>query len=518
MKTLRSYIAGRWHEAEAGFSTLYNPSTEEPIARASSDGIDFGEALAYARERGGPALRQLSFAQRADLLRGMSRALRESRDELLAFSASSTGTTIPDGSFDIDGGSGTLAYYGALGKGLGDRHTLLSGEGVRLASTDAFWGRHVLVPRQGVAVCVNAFNFPVWGFAEKAACALLAGMPVIVKPATATALLTERAIEILIEKNILPHGALQLVCGSTGDLLDRLGGHDVLAFTGSAATANSLRNRPSLLEASVRTNVEADSLNAATLAPDVEPGSPAWELFVRDVVREMTQKSGQKCTAIRRILVPRARLSEVEEALVAVLERVVTGNPADAATTMGPLATAAQLADAIAGLGELRRDARLVHGAASRTDGNGSPQGKGYFLAPTLLRADDARAARAVHQREVFAPVATLMTHDGSARDAAELVGLGGGTLVGSVHTDDLGWLQDFFALSAPTTGRLYWGSTAAVAEAFGSGAALPQMLHGGPGRAGGGAELAGLAGLELYMQKVAVQGARGGVDALLGV
>jgi 3,4-dehydroadipyl-CoA semialdehyde dehydrogenase len=516
MKTLRSYAAGHWHEAQSGFSTLYDPSTEEAIARASSEGIDFAEVLTYARA-GGETLRAMTFLQRADLLRGMSRALRDSRDELLALSARSTGTTSGDGSFDIDGGSGTLAYYGGLGKGFGERRTLLSGDGVQLGKSEAFFGRHVLVPRHGVAVCINAFNFPVWGFAEKAACALLAGMPVIVKPATSTAWLTERAIEILIEKNILPEGALQLVVGSTGDLLDRLGPQDVLAFTGSAATANSLRNRPNLFEESVRTNVEADSLNAATLGPDVSPGSPAWELFVRDVVREMTQKSGQKCTAVRRILAPRERIAEVEAALAAALGKVVTGNPVDPATTMGPLATSQQLRDSVAGVAALGREARLVTGNGQRIDGNGSPQGKGYFLAPTLLRADDARSARAIHEREVFAPVATLLPYDGAPADAAAIVGLGGGTLVGSVYTDDAAWLGDFFAVAATTTGRLYWGSSANAAEAPGSGAALPQMLHGGPGRAGGGAELAGLAGLELYMQKVAVQGAKAGVEALLG-
>jgi oxepin-CoA hydrolase/3-oxo-5,6-dehydrosuberyl-CoA semialdehyde dehydrogenase len=517
MRTLRSYVAGRWHESEAGFSTLYDPSTEEPIARASSDGVDFAAALAWARERGGPALRELSFAQRGDLLRGMSRALRESRDELLALSSLSTGTTVPDGSFDIDGGSGTLAYYGGLGKILGDRRFLPAGDGVQLGKSEAFWGRHALVSRHGVAVCINAFNFPVWGFAEKAACALLAGVPVIVKPATSTAWLADRAIEILIEKNLLPDGAMQLVCGGTGDLLDRLGAQDVLAFTGSAATANGLRNRPNLLAASVRTNVEADSLNAATLGPGVEPGSPVWDLFLRDVVREMTQKSGQKCTAVRRILVPKERIGQVQTALTEHLAQVVTGNPANPATTMGPLATAQQLADAVAGIAEIRQEARLVVGDGRRIDGQGSPAGRGYFLAPTLLRIDDARSGRTVHEREVFAPVGTLMPYDGRASDAAAIAGLGGGTLVGSVYTDDLSWVQDFFADAAASTGRLYWGSTAMAAEAPGSGAALPQMLHGGPGRAGGGAELAGLAGLELYMQKVALQGPRGGVDSLLG-
>ena len=277
MRTLKSYVCGRWHEAASGFAPLVNPSTEEILAQASSDGIDFGAVLDHARETGGPELRSLTFAQRGALLKDMSKVLRDHRDELLDLSRQNNGTTKPDGSFDVDGASGTLAYYAALSKSLGDRRALVEGEGVQLARTEGFWAQHVLVPRRGVAVHVNAFNFPAWGFAEKAACALLAGMPVITKPATATALTTERCIELIVAAGILPEGALQLIVGGTGDLLDRLGPHDVLAFTGSADTARKLRHRPHLQKANTRVNVEADSLNAAVLAPDVEvdEASPA---------------------------------------------------------------------------------------------------------------------------------------------------------------------------------------------------------------------------------------------------
>src|SRR5436305_2683135 len=277
LKTLKSYVLGSEQAGREGtpsLATRVDPSTEEEFTRASSGGIDFGAVLAHARERGGPALRAMTFGQRAALLKEMSKALRDHRDELLDLSARNTGTTRPDGSFDVDGASGTLAYYASLGWRLGDRTFLTEGEGVQLAKTEGFYGRHILVPRPGVAVHVNAFNFPAWGFAEKAACALLAGMPVITKPATATALVTERCIELIVEAGILPEGALQLIIGSTGDLLDRLGPQDVLAFTGSADTARTLRNRPSLLAANTRMNVEADSLNAAVLAPDVADGSP----------------------------------------------------------------------------------------------------------------------------------------------------------------------------------------------------------------------------------------------------
>lgn len=517
MKTLRSYIRGDWHEAKTGLVPLVNPSTEETIAQAGSAGIDFAAVLDYARETGGPALRAMTFAQRAALLKDMSKVLRDHRDELLEISALNTGTTKPDGSFDVDGGSGTLAYYFALGKGLGDRTFLAEGDGVQLAKTEGFYGRHILVPRHGVAVHINAFNFPVWGFAEKAACALLAGTPVITKPATSTSMVTERAIELIVEAGILPEGALQLVVGSTGNLLDLLGAQDVLAFTGSADTARGLRSRANLLAANTRVNVEADSLNAAVLAPDVQDGSATFGLFLKDVTREMTQKSGQKCTAVRRILIPRDRLDAVEGALIGKLSEVVVGNPEDPSVRMGPLATAQQLEDTVRGIGELTTAARIVHGTGQRTDGAGAPAGKGFFVQPTLLRSDDARQAGPVNEREVFAPVATLLPYDGSSRDAAEIVALGGGTLVTSAYTDDAGWAGDFVARGGGDTGRIYIGSEPSAEVAPGSGAALPQTLHGGPGRAGGGEELGGLVGVKLYLQRVAVQGAKSLVDGLVG-
>ena len=517
MKTLRSYVCGRWHEAQSGFVPLVDPSTEETVAQASSEGVDFAAVLAWAQERGGPALREMTFAQRGELLKSMSKVLRDNRDELLDLSRLNNGTTKSDGSFDVDGAGGTLAWYASLAKNLGNRRFLVEGDGIQLSKSENFWGQHILIPRRGVAVHINAFNFPAWGFGEKAACALLAGMPVITKPATATALVTERAVELILEAGILPEGALQLIIGSTGDLLDRLGPQDVLAFTGSADTARTLRNRPSLLAANTRMNVEADSLNAAVLAPDVAAGSPAHELFLKDVIREITQKTGQKCTAVRRILVPEHRLDAVQEALIGRLGAVVTGNPAAEGVTMGPLATAQQLKAAEEGVAELAKTAHLVHGTGQRIDGAGSPEGKGFFFAPTLLRADDSRKPGAVHELEVFGPVATLLAYDGNAGDAAAVVALGDGTLVTSVYSDDSAWVGDFLAHGGGATGRIYVGSEGSAAEAPGSGAALPQTLHGGPGRAGGGEELGGLVGLKLYLQRVAVQGSKALVDSIVG-
>ncbi|HSL82537.1 MAG TPA: aldehyde dehydrogenase family protein, partial [Thermoanaerobaculia bacterium] len=299
------------------------------------------------------------------------------------------------------------------------------------------------------------------------------------------------------------------------DLLDRLGPQDVLAFTGSADTAAELRDRENLRRANTRVNVEADSLNAAVLAPGVAEGGATWELLVKDVVREMTQKTGQKCTAVRRILAPSDAAERLTEALAERLGRVVTGNPADESVTMGPLATAQQLQDAVDGVAELRRAARVVHGTGLRTEGVGSPAGKGYFFGPTLLRADDGAGPSPVHEREVFAPVATLVPYGGGAEEAAALVALGGGTLVTSAYGDDPEWLAAFLAEVGPYTGRVYVGSEASAAEAPGSGIALPQSLHGGPGRAGGGEELGGLVGVKLYLQRVAVQGAKPVVEGL---
>ncbi len=517
MKTLKSYVCGRWHEATSGFSPLFDPATEQEIARASTAGVDFGAVLDHARGEGLPALQAMTFRERAELVKGLSKVIRDHRDELLDLSRQNTGTTIPDGAFDVDGASGTLAFYGALGKGLGDSPFVIDGESTQQSRSGELIGQHVFVPRRGVAVHVNAFNFPLWGFAEKAACSLLAGMPVITKPASATALVTERCIELIVEAGILPVGALQLLTGSTGDLLDRLGPFDVLAFTGSADTARGLKARGRILEACTRVNVEADSLNAAVLGPDAAAGSATFDLFVRDVVREMTQKTGQKCTAVRRILAPAAQLSAVREALAERLGQVVTGNAAEASVTMGPLATAAQLADSLAGLAELAAEARVVVGSTARTDGVGSPEGKGWFLAPVLLEAAEARSAPAVHRREVFAPVATLLPYDGSAAEAAAVVALAEGTLVTSVYTDDAGWLSPFAAVAGSATGRIYVGCEAVAAEAPGSGAAFPQNLHGGPGRAGGGEELGGLRGLSLYLQRVALQGGKGLISSVTG-
>ncbi len=514
MKTLRSHLCGQWFEADRDFQTLLNPSTEEPLARASSSGADFAGALSWARERGGPALRALTFAERGEILKQLGKRLREHREELLALSSVNNGSTASDGAFDLDGAGGALAYYGGLGLTLGARRILADGDGGALGKSENFWSAHALVPRSGIAVHINAFNFPAWGFAEKFACSFLAGMPTITKPATATAFVAHRIVEIAVESGLLPEGALQSIVGSTGDLLDRLGPQDVVAFTGSAATALALRQKAAIAEAGVRFNVEADSLNAAVLAPDVRPGSPTFERYVQDVAREITQKAGQKCTAVRRILVPKECAESVVAALVARLAAVVTGNPADPQVTMGPLAHGGQLRDALDGIAELLATAELVHGSGGRATGVGAPAGKGFFVAPTLLQNHHPLELTPIHYREVFAPVSTVLPYSGTASEAAAIVALGGGSLVSSVYTDDALWAGDYLGQAGAFQGRIYFGS--ATSEGYGSGAALPQSLHGGPGRAGGGEELGGIAGLRLYQQRVALQGTRARIDGLL--
>lgn len=496
---------------------LFDPCTEEHIAQASSGGVDFGAVLAHAREVGGPALRRLTMAERGELLGGLRKALQAHRDELLDLSMTNTGVTRKDAKFDVDGAMATLGYYAGLGAELGDRRVLLEGTGTALGRSARFWGQHVRAPLDGVAVHINAFNFPAWGFAEKAACALLAGVPVISKPATPSAMVAERCFEILIESGLLPDGSFQTIVGSTGDLLSRLGGQDAMAFTGSADTALRLRKTEALLATSARVNIEADSLNAAVLAPDVEEGSEVWHLFVKDVTREITQKTGQKCTAVRRIFVPAERVEDVQAALIERLSETVSGNPGTDSVTMGPLATEQQLADAVAGVNLLRAEAELVHGTGARVDGEGAASGKGYFFAPTLLRAKDSDAADAVHRHEVFGPVATLLPYDGTAGAAAGGAARAQGTLVTSVYSNANDWVEEWIATGGTYTGRLYLGSDKMAEQALGSGLVLPQSAHGGPGRAGGGSELGGLSGLELYTQRIALQGSRHMIERLYG-
>jgi len=518
METLRSYLCGAWVEGQGPFETLVNPTTEEPVARASAEGADLGAALDFARTRGGPALREMTFAQRADMLKGLAKAIYAAREELLDLGVRNGGNTRGDAKFDVDGASGTFAAYAELGAPLGDGKFLVDGDPIPLGRSSRMAGQHLLVPRHGVAVLINAFNFPAWGLAEKAACALLAGMPVLVKPATPTALLTVRMVERMVESKLLPEGALQLLVGSPGDLLSRLTSQDVVAFTGSSRTATLIRTMPSLAARSVRVNVEADSLNASVLAPDIELGGEAFNAFVADIARDVTQKAGQKCTAIRRVFVPESQLDAVREALVERLSAARVGDPSRDNVQVGPVATAAQLQNVRDGMRRLLASERasVAFGGPDRPASlEGIDHDRGFFVAPTLLVAPDAAAARAVHEHEVFGPCTTLMPYDGSPSQACSLVALAEGGLVCSVSTDDRSFARDVALGLAPFHGRVYLGSSKVASMGVGPGTVWPQLLHGGPGRAGGGEELGGLRGLSGYMQRVALQGFGPLVDSI---
>ncbi len=510
MQKLESYLTGQWRRGEgSGEAILLDPSTEEPVAATSTKGLDLSTAVRWAREQGGPALRQMTFAERGRMLLALSRALREAREELLEASARNNGATRSDAKFDVDGAIGTLAYYGALGERIGERKTLADGEGEALGRSARFWGQHLWQPRHGVAVHVNAFNFPAWGLAEKLAVALLAGVPVISKPATATALTAWLAARCLVASEAMPEGAFQFLCGGVGDLLDHLGPQDALAFTGSSETALTIRAHRAVLRRGVRLNVEADSLNATCLAPGEAPGSEAWHRLVRDVVRETTQKAGQKCTATRRVLVPREHVPALREALKEAFETLPYGDPRREEVRMGPLATARQREDVLRGIEKLQEaGARCVMPHSSAPPPIGAPEGKGFFVPPTLLVADDPHGCDAVHRFEVFGPVTTLLPYEGF-EDAVALVRRGEGSLVTSVYGDDREVLSAAVTELGPWTGRLLLVSGKVVDQATPPGWVLPGCVHGGPGRAGGGEELGGERGLRFYLQRTALQGDR---------
>lgn len=506
-EVLKSHVGGRWVVGEEPAAELRDPTTEAVIARASTRGVDFRAAMARARDVGGPALRALTFAERGELLAAAASAIHARRDELLELSTRSGGNTRGDAKFDVDGASGTMSHYAELGKSLGDAHVLVDGEPHRLSRSPRFIGRHVLVPRCGVAVHVNAYNFPAWGFGEKAAVALLAGMPVVTKPATSTAPLAARIVEILVEDAVFPDGVLSFIAGSAGDLLDHLGPQDVVAFTGSSDTGYRIRSRENVLRQSVRVNVEADSLNAAVVGPDVEPATETWDLFIRETARDVTQKAGQKCTAIRRLFVPRERLAEAADDLAEEVRRVRVGDPSLKEVRMGPVATADQLRDVREGIERLLEAGRAVLGDGGRGELVGVEGDRGYFVSPVVVRVDHPEDATIVHEREVFGPAVSVMPHPGTATDAARLVGLGAGGLVSSVYSDDREFVAELALGLAPWHGRLHLGSKKVAEHSLGPGTVLPQLVHGGPGRAGGGEELGGPRGMELYMQRTALQG-----------
>jgi oxepin-CoA hydrolase/3-oxo-5,6-dehydrosuberyl-CoA semialdehyde dehydrogenase len=503
MAVLASYVSGAWHVPEDG-APLLDAVTGAEVARISSAGVDMAGALAYGRSVGGPALRQLTFHPRASLLKALGSHLREHRDELYALSAR-TGATLGDSKFDVDGGIGVLLSYASKGRReLPNDTVYVDGAVEPLGKAGTFVGQHIHTPLLGVAVQVNAFNFPVWGPLEKFAPAFLAGVPSLVKPASQTAYLTELLARLIIDSGLLPEGALQLVCGSAGDLLDHVTPQDLVSFTGSAATARTLRAHPVVVRNSVRFNAEADSLNCSILGPDVTPEAPEFDLFVKQLVTEMTVKAGQKCTAIRRAFVPAGLVDAVADAVSARLARVTVGNPASEGVRMGALASLEQREEVRRSLKALRDAAEIVFGDPEHVDVVDADAERGAFISPVLLRADDPDRAEP-HEVEAFGPVSTLLPYT-STEQVIELAARGAGSLAGSVVTGDAGFAREVVLGVAPWHGRLLVLDTEDAKESTGHGSPLPPLVHGGPGRAGGGEEMGGVRGVLHHMQRTAVQ------------
>ena len=513
---LPSYVCGAWHRANDAGIAMRDASTGEIIGSASSAGVDFAAALKYAREVGGPVLRALSFHERASLLRCLAKRLTELKEEFYALSYR-TGATKNDSLIDIDGGIGTVFVFAGKGsRELPNARVYIDGDVEGLSKGGSFVGQHLYVSREGAAVHINAFNFPVWGMLEKLAPTLLAGMPAIVKPATATAYLAELVVRRIIDSKILPEGSLQLVCGGLGDLFEHLNCQDTVSFTGSAHTAARLRVHPTLIRHAVPFVAETDSLNSSILSPDAGPGTPEFDLFVKEVVREMTVKAGQKCTAIRKALVPAACKDDVIAALTAGLQDIVVGDPRAEGVRMGPLVSQEQRTDVLARVAQLRAEAELVAGDFDDFEIKGADRDGGAFVPPLLLLCKNPAGAQAIHEVEAFGPVATVMSY----RDSAEAIMLarrGGGSLVASVFTADESLARQMVLGLAPYHGRILVVNRVCARESTGHGSPLAPLIHGGPGRAGGGEEMGGIRGVLHYMQRAAVQGSPDAITAIGG-
>lgn len=512
---LSNFVGGRWQAGSGAGSPLFDPVLGDELGRVDATGLDLTAAFAFAREQGGAALRALTYRERGALLGAVVKLLQANRDAYYAIATANSGTVKNDSAVDIDGGIYTLSTYAKLGETLGDRRHLVDGEPARLGKEPLFQSQHVQVPTRGVALFINAFNFPSWGLWEKAGPALLSGVPVIVKPATATAWLTQRMVKDVVDAGILPAGALSVICGSSAGLLDRLQPFDVVSFTGSAETAAVIRSHPAIVERSVRVNIEADSLNSALLLPGEAAGSEAFELLVKEVAREMTQKSGQKCTAIRRVLVPEPLYAAAAEAISARLAKTTVGNPRNETVRMGALVSRAQLVSVRHGLAVLKAQAEVLHDGAKHALVDADPA-VACIVGPTLLGTRQPDTADRVHDTEVFGPVATLVPFR-DREHALQLIRRGQGSLVASLYGADAAALFSTALELTDSHGRVHVVSPDVAALHTGHGNVMPQSLHGGPGRAGGGEELGGARALNFYHRRAAVQASTAVLAALDG-
>ena len=499
-RLLESYAQGTWYSATDEGTPLLSAVDGSEIARVSSSGLDVAGMIDYARTVGGPALAALTFHERAALLKQLGLTLLAGKEEFYQLSRH-TGATTRDSGVDIDGGFGTvLSYASKARRELPNETVYLDGAIEQLGKKGTFLGQHIYTSRRGVAVQINAYNFPVWGFLEKLAPAFIAGVPSIVKPASQTAYLTELVFRRIIESGLLPEGSIQLLCGSARGVLDHLGGQDSVAFTGSADTAATLRSHPNVVGEGLHFTAEADSLNASILGSDVAQSDPEFDLFVKGVFTEMTSKAGQKCTAIRRVLVPQDSVEPVIEALKAKLDKVVVGDPQDDGVTMGALASIDQRDEVLKSIRGLIKSATVVFGDPDSVDSR-----PGAFMAPVLLKAGD-KSAPEPHETEAFGPVSTVIGYDSTA-DLLDLVARGKGSLVASLVTKDSAIAREIVLGTAPYHGRILVLNSEDAKESTGHGSPLPVLVHGGPGRAGGGEELGGIRGVLHHMQRTAIQG-----------
>jgi 3,4-dehydroadipyl-CoA semialdehyde dehydrogenase len=514
---LPNYLAGQWIEGSGPGTPLVDPVTGDELARISSDGVDLKTALEFTRSQGGPALRQLTYSQRADLLAKTGELLTANRDEYFRLSLLNLGATQADASFDVDGALYTMKYYAKIGRALADGKMLREGAPASLSKTGVFAGQHFLVPAKGVAVFINAFNFPAWGFCEKAAPALLSGVPVLVKPASPTAWLAHKMVEDVVKSGILPPVSISLVCGSARELLDHVREEDIVSFTGSADTAARIRTHLNMVQRSVRVNIEADSINSAILGPDCAPGSDLFDLLVKEVLKEITLKAGQKCTTIRRVFAPRQALKAFGEAVSSRLSTMKVGNPRNSEVKVGPVVNKAQQSACLEGLKKLRSECSVVFGGNDQFEPVDADPQKSAFVQPTLLASNDGFSSKFVHDVEVFGPVITLVGYD-SPTDLIPMVRRGNGSLVASVFSNDSAFLQEVVLGIGDMHGRILAVDSSVGAQHTGHGNVVPSCLHGGPGRAGGGEELAGLRALLLYHRRFVVQGPVNYIKELSGL
>ncbi len=502
---LKNYAEGKWVAGTKTGETLHNAITGDAIYTASSDGLDFGAMMQYARKVGGPALRKLTFQQRGRMLKALAMHLMERKEYFYTISAF-TGATRSDSWVDIEGGIGNLFANASLRRQFPDERFYVDGDTAKLSKNNTFIGQHIMVPREGVVIHINAFNFPVWGMLEKIAVNLLAGVPAIVKPATLTSYLTEAVFEEIIKSEIFPAGSLQLICGSARGILDSIETQDVVTFTGSATTGRMLKSHPRILSEAVPFNMEADSLNCCILAPDVQPGMAEFDIFIKEVVREVTTKAGQKCTAIRRIIVPADRVEDVQIALGKRLQTTTIGDPSIKEVRMGPLAGIAQRTEVREKVQQLAKSQQIVIGDLEKFEVVGADREKGAFMSPLIFLNTDPFKNTDCHDIEAFGPVSTIIPYN-TIDDAIELARMGKGSLVASVVTADDDIAKEIVLGTASMHGRILVLNADCAKESTGHGSPMPLLVHGGPGRAGGGEEMGGKRGVLHYLQRTAIQG-----------